>query len=157
MGQTIDMIMVDNKTEKKSNSEILLSRSSSCIQENFGRVTLPQNLADDGTISQSQVENFFVETCFFARLGFLQPPCCLKCAYINARPSTNSLKVNAKQYCNNLVVWRVCADSDHLLHPDKLDGNAIFVTCSTAMAWQRGEKIHNIRWDNKAKKLISII
>ena len=35
-------------------------------------------------LSEHAVADLFVETCFFARLGFVQPPCCMSCTYKEA-------------------------------------------------------------------------
>ena len=115
------------------------------------------------SLSSEEIHNLFVEMCFYARLTFLQPPCCLQCAYRDAglgddkgyhapqREDTNS-----KKSCNNLVVWRINATTTHLLHPDKLDGNIVLVTCTTAQAWIAGETVHEMKWDRKAKALVKI-
>lgn len=84
------------------------------------------------------IEDLFVEMCFFARLGFLQPPSCLMCAYrdgvVDGKRKTNDPprreEQSAPSSCRRVVAWR--KDAEALLHPDGLDGNVIFVTCDAA-------------------------
>ena len=61
--------------------------------------------------------------CFFARLGLVQPPCCLPCAFEEAKQQPNS----AINCCNNWVVWR--RDANLPLHPDTLGDNLVFIRC----------------------------
>ena len=96
--------------------------------------------------------------CFFARLGFIQPPSCLKCAYKSSGCGANAKNdeaittttINTK--CNELVPWRI--DANIPLHPDKLEGNVVFVTCATARCLVNGDAYPSIRWDTKKKRLI---
>ena len=53
-------------------------------------------------------------------------------------------------------MWRINASTSHLLHPDKLEGNIVLVTCSTAQAWLAGETSQDMKWDRKAKALVRI-
>mmetsp|Transcript_22461 Transcript_22461/g.31669 ORF Transcript_22461/g.31669 Transcript_22461/m.31669 type:complete len:213 (+) Transcript_22461:121-759(+) len=121
-------------------------------------VNLPQKLS--GVLGYEEVQNLFAEMCFFARLGFLQPPCCLQCAFDNEKisglhKSSSNEHIHEKVNCNNLVVWRVNADENHHIHPKKLNGNTLIVSCSAAKSWLRGETKHKMRWDIVANKLIS--
>ncbi|KAL7507189.1 hypothetical protein ACHAXN_004387 [Cyclotella atomus] len=87
--------------------------------------------------------------CFFARLGFLQPPCCGKNQQQNE--STTSAAASSSK-CNELVPWRI--DANIPLHPDQLEGNVVFVTCNTARCLVDGDAYPSIRWDTKKKRLI---
>uniref|UniRef100_A0A7S3Q0E1 Uncharacterized protein n=1 Tax=Chaetoceros debilis TaxID=122233 RepID=A0A7S3Q0E1_9STRA len=102
-----------------------------------------------GIISHEETQKIFVEMCTFARMGFVQPPTCIECAY-----SCSSCDENPK--CDNLVVWRQNAGEKHNLQPKTLEGNILFVTCSTAQAWMRGDKVHGKKWDSKDKLLVDI-
>ncbi|KAL7475974.1 hypothetical protein ACHAW6_001865 [Cyclotella cf. meneghiniana] len=100
--------------------------------------------------------DLFVTMCFFARLGFIQPPTCLKCAYRSSGCGANAhkkeLTTTSLTTCNNLVPWRV--DASIPLHPDKLEGNVVFITCDTASSLVNGDAYPSIRWDTMKKCLI---
>lgn len=114
------------------------------------------------------MSDLFVTMCFFARLGFVQPPSCLKCAYRSSRkkkkkeeedaigagvgiivdPETGSLSS-----CTELVPWR--RDANVALHPDNgLEGNVVFLTCATAVSLVSGDAYPSIRWDARNRRLL---
>lgn len=96
--------------------------------------------------SESQIEELFVETCFFARLGFVQPPCCLKCTY------RESLKgAVPKPHCDRWVIWR--RDASHVLHPRTMGENTILVQCHAARQLLSGNAIDSYQW-NATKKVL---
>jgi len=122
------------------------------------QVNLPQKLSN--TLSPEQLQDLFVEMCFFARLGFVQPPCCLRCAHDTISNNgnsnmTGSTRESEKRKCSNLVVWRVIADGSHLLHPEKLKDNTLILICSAARSLLRGEVVQKMKWDSKARKLVA--
>lgn len=97
--------------------------------------------------------------CFFARLGFVQPPSCLKCAYrssgcgdTNKHGKNNANKAGSSSSCHELVAWR--RDANIALHPDKLDGNILFITCDTAKSLVEGDAYPSIRWDTRNRRLL---
>jgi len=110
------------------------------------------------SLSHGEIQNLFVEMCFYARLTFLQPPSCLRCAYRDAGlgRSEGDHSSHSKTPCSNLVVWRINANSSHILHPDKLEGNIVLVTCSTAQALLAGKTAQEMKWDRKAKILTRV-
>ena len=101
---------------------------------------------DGGGSRDDDLSELFVTMCFFARLGFDQPPCCLHCAYHNATknnsPTSSSPIINGAgdennsssggntnnenndddtakiSECHNLIPWRI--DASILLHPTRL-------------------------------------
>jgi hypothetical protein len=105
----------------------------------------PKELSND--LSDDQISELFVETCFFARLGFVQPPCCLQCTY---RESMKEAVSNAN--CGRWVIWR--RDANHILHPHELCSNAIAVRCHTARKLLAGKSVENHKWDKNNKVLI---
>mmetsp|Transcript_814 Transcript_814/g.1728 ORF Transcript_814/g.1728 Transcript_814/m.1728 type:complete len:253 (-) Transcript_814:105-863(-) len=127
-------------------------------KQQFKPVNMPEDIAKK--LSRKQMEDLFVEMCFFARLGFLQPPTCLRCAY---RASGASKKSSANirnndsyvpsKGCNRLVMWR--KDANLPIHPDRMQSNTIIVTCQTARAWMDRDTVSNLRWDAKARILAS--
>lgn len=93
-----------------------------------------------------------ISQCFFARLGFVQPPSCLKCAYQSSGCGKNNNNNNNNSSCRELVPWR--RDANVPLHPDKLEGNVVFVTCDTAKSLVNGDAYPSIRWDTRNKRLL---
>jgi len=58
-------------------------------------------------IDENTIKNLFVEVCFFARLGFVQPPCCLRCAHHLGESYHRKEKLAARdEKCNELLIWR---------------------------------------------------
>ncbi|KAL7462557.1 hypothetical protein ACHAXS_002938 [Conticribra weissflogii] len=111
-----------------------------------------ENSSDaNGTI---QMSDLFVTMCFYARLGFIQPPICLKCAYRGAGcgASKGRSAGERKRSCHELVPWR--RDANIPLHPDRLKDNVVFVTCETASSLVNGDAYPSIRWDSKSKALL---
>ena len=106
----------------------------------------PKDLCKTSDLSHAEIEELFVEMCFFARLGFVQPPCCLKCTY---RESMKDAIPNTM--CKKWVVWRKSAN--FLLHPKQMDGNIVVVQCHTARKLLSGETVDGYVWD-KTKKLL---
>lgn len=98
-------------------------------------------------IGDEQIEELFVETCFFARLGFVQPPSCLKCAY---RESIKGDSTTAK--CNRWVAWR--RDANHIIHPSYLLENTVFVQCHAARQLLAGQSVDFHQWDASKKALL---
>jgi hypothetical protein len=105
----------------------------------------PKDLAND--LSEDRISELFVETCFFGRLGFVQPPCCLQCNYREslkgAVPNTN---------CGRWVIWR--RDAKHVLHPHHLCDNAIAIQCHAARKLLVGKMVDNHKWDTTSKVLL---
>jgi hypothetical protein len=114
------------------------------------------------------------QQCFFARLGFVQPPTCLRCAYRasgcedgerirfaekdgarrggRGKGGGQSPLSTTTSSCNELVPWR--RDANVPLHPDKLEGNILFITCDTAKSLVNGDAYPSIRWDARHKCLL---
>ena len=90
-------------------------------------------------MGDEQMQELFVEMCFFARLGYVQPPCCLRCTYREALKDGN-----AQSHCPRWVIWR--KDTTQLLHPHKLEGNLLMVQCRAAGRLLAGKKIEGYEW-----------
>ena len=98
-------------------------------------------------LSQTQLSELFVEMCFFARLGFIQPPCCLRCTY------RESMKEGVPNlHCTRWVVWR--KNANKLLHPNELEGNILVVQCYAARQLLAGKLVENWRWDKTSRQLV---
>ena len=106
----------------------------------------PKDLSKICDLTHPELQELFVEMCFFARLGFVQPPCCLQCTY---RESMKEAVPNTQ--CPKWVVWRKSATE--LLHPKNMEGNAMVVQCHAARKLLSGESVDGFRWDKKKKVL----
>jgi len=100
-----------------------------------------------GRLTEQQIQELFVEMCFFARLGFVQPPCCLQCTY------RESMNKKAARFCQRWVVWR--KDASTVLHPNKLDGNILIVQCHVARSLMNGNSVEGFKWDITKKQVVS--
>jgi hypothetical protein len=114
----------------------------------------PHQLETD--LSPTQLSELFVEMSFFARLGFVQPPCCLQCTY---RESINRNKEAAAMipnntHCGRWVVWR--RNAKRMLHPHDLDnGNLVVVRCRVARQLLAGKVVPGgYKWDKELQQLI---
>ena len=103
-----------------------------------------------GTIEfdEQQLQDLFVEMCFFARLGYVQPPCCLKCTY------QETMEHEDNTPCTRWVVWR--KDAATLLHPNMLDGNIIIVQCDKVSDLLQGDTVEGRKWDAARKQIVSV-
>jgi hypothetical protein len=102
------------------------------------------------TLPEEQMQELFVEMCFFARLGFVQPPCCLQCSY---RESVK--EASPQMNCGRWVVWRKNAHS--LFHPQELEGNLIVVRCNAARNLLAGDVVEGFEWDKTRKILFQVL
>ena len=140
-----------NREQNKLHAKMETTRANN-TRGPLNEISLPKDLI--GNINMEETKNLFVGMCFYARLGFLQPPCCLQCSYENSE-NTDETKTNeTNQSCLKPVVWRINASSSHLLHPDKLKGNLIVIPCSTARSLLRGKVVDGKRWDRKQHLLV---
>lgn len=104
------------------------------------------------TLTRKELEHLFIDTTFYARLGFLQPPCCVKCAYDDARKGVHYMESFAEKGCGRLVLWR--RDISLPIHPDHMQTNSVVITCDTAKALMRGETVGGVRWDKTKSALV---
>ena len=78
--------------------------------------------------SENDLEQAFVGMISFAKLGFMQAPSCLQCAYSSTLKRQGSAINDTKKFqetslCQNLVVWR--RDANILIQFGSLKGNAV--------------------------------
>lgn len=111
---------------------------------NGSSIAAPKELSRD--LTEEQISELFVETCFFARLGFVQPPCCLQCTY---RESMKEEVPN--KHCGRWVIWR--RDANVVLHPSELDNNAIAVRCHASRELLANKTVDNLKWDTTNRVL----
>ncbi|GAX11401.1 hypothetical protein FisN_22Lh074 [Fistulifera solaris] len=106
---------------------------------------------------EQQLQELFVEMCFFARLGYAQPPCCLKCAYKETKGQDRANDRSGPPghpTCRRWVVWRKNADT--LLHPNKLDGNILIMRCNVAQKLLAGKIVGGRRWNAEQRKVTTL-
>mmetsp|Transcript_795 Transcript_795/g.850 ORF Transcript_795/g.850 Transcript_795/m.850 type:complete len:362 (-) Transcript_795:71-1156(-) len=110
-------------------------------------IVSPQDISN--CVTETEISELFVETCFFARLGFVQPPCCLSCTYQEAMHSKTPLL-----HCQRWVIWR--KDATQIFDPThaKMRDNAIVVRCQSARKLISGRMIEGYQWDTQEKKLV---
>ena len=118
------------------------SSTSQCVYlpEEFHKVHSSSNSENPQSLKE-----LFVEMCFFARLGYIQPPCCLKCAYLQ----------NSHSACTRWVVWR--RNANEILHPDTLPDNVVVLPCGSAQQlWQspHHRTCDGYYWDSRQKQLM---
>jgi hypothetical protein len=116
----------------------------------FPLIMEPKDLYSNGKnriFSEPQIQELFVSTCFYGRLGFVQPPCCLLCTY---RETTD--EVNPDKDCQKYVVWRKNAETP--LHPNQLDGNIIVIPCHVVRKLLKGETVEGHAWDKNNKRVV---
>ena len=108
-------------------------------------ITDPKSLKDD--LSTEETEELFIQMCFFAKQGFIQPPCCLACTYNEAM---NGAAPNTA--CSRWVVWR--KDAKKQLRPGNLEDNLLVVRCSESRKLIEGRvATRGYRWDRISKRL----
>jgi hypothetical protein len=113
------------------------------------------------TILQSEMytdrsfKELFVEMCFYARLGYIQPPCCLHCSYQRATSTTAPNHNSQVPICSRWVVWRINANI--ILHPDTIHSNIVFLPCHVAQQFllsSSSSSVDGYHWDHSQKLLI---
>jgi hypothetical protein len=136
--------------EDKENSHVPLAPSvlgKQAILERVDRILRPKDV--QGKLSLDEIKTLFVEMCFFARLGFVQPPSCLHCSY---RESINRKERSAA--CTRWVIWR--RNATVVLHPDRIsDDLIILLQCRAARQLLRGEMVDGCCWNAKSKQVES--
>lgn len=116
-------------------------------KQGIKRVLSPAELWESKEVQEtSKVEELFVEMCFFARLGFIQPPSCLRCVY---HESMNDRSPDMT--CQRWVAWRKNASTQ--LHPHRLEDNIMMVQCCAVRSLLSGKTVDNCEWDSESKIL----
>jgi len=111
-------------------------------------IVSPRDLSN--VLSEHAISELFVETCFFARLGFVQPPCCMSCTYREALKGTIP-----NLECQNWVIWR--KNGNRTFDPSNnanMGDNAVVVQCRTARKLSTGKMVEGYQWDARQKMLL---
>merc|ERR1719215_1705795 len=101
-----------------------------------------------GLYKQEMIEELFVSMIAFSKMGFEQPPCCLKCAYHTSTGDYNSTS-SPILTCKNLILWKIDATKD------AMKDNIVIVQCRAADMLIGGKEVESWKWDNNSKKLRS--
>ncbi|KAG7370154.1 hypothetical protein IV203_027900 [Nitzschia inconspicua] len=125
--------------------ESATNRTFNGVTAEQGTIVAPSSLST--SLSADAIAGLFTETCFFARLGFVQPPCCLQCNYREAIQSA-SPRLNCKRW----VIWR--RNANKTLHPSNICDNSIAVQCHSARKLTAGNIVESYKWDRTRKVLI---
>lgn len=132
----------------------------SAPRESHYAILEPEDLwSGNVDFDEQQLQELFVEMCFFARLGYAQPPCCLKCTYKETKGQDttkdgSSTTPPGHPSCRRWVVWRKNADT--LLHPNKLDGNILIMQCNVAQKLLDGKVIAGRRWNAEQRRVTAL-
>lgn len=104
---------------------------------------------------RQETERIFVEMCVFARLGFIQPPSCLRCSYNKALKDTvSSIDETDQTPCERIIAWR--KDASKKISPVNIQETLTFVKCHDAKEWAIGHAVENMRWDEGTKRLLHV-
>lgn len=135
--------------------------SDSLRQEKLNEIASPREKNDPVYLEPSElksvitdeveIKQLFAEMCFFARLGFVQPPSCLRCAYKEGMGQA-AAAADKRLPCQRWVVWR--KNADLLLHPDTLGDNIIMFQCHVVRKLLAGKQEAGCAWDTKMKQLV---
>ncbi|KAL3908338.1 MAG: hypothetical protein SGARI_003108 [Bacillariaceae sp.] len=110
-----------------------------------GTVVPPASLST--TLSDDDIATLFAETCFFSRLGFVQPPCCMHCTYREAMQ-----QAAPRLDCKRWVIWR--RNANIALNPSNISENTIAVQCHTARKMIAGNVVESYKWDRTKKIMV---
>ena len=127
--------------ETVSKDSATLEMKESCLESTAISSKSILDLSRETTMpfGADAIQQLFVEMCFYARLGFKQPPCCLSCTY------REGVKKSVRLHnCPRWVVWR--KDVNINLHPSYLDGNLVVMRCSAAQSLSNGESLDGSSW-----------
>mmetsp|Transcript_21812 Transcript_21812/g.47144 ORF Transcript_21812/g.47144 Transcript_21812/m.47144 type:complete len:350 (-) Transcript_21812:246-1295(-) len=138
----------ENKTDKTVSSVAMASSSSS--NSNKSSILDPSEISDfHKPFNSEEIKQLFVEMCFFARLGFLQPPCCLNCTY------RESIKKSAVvPNCPRWTIWR--KDASMALHPMDVADNVVAIQCHAARKLLDGVTMEGYSWNAESSMLESV-
>jgi hypothetical protein len=110
-----------------------------------GSIVPPASLSS--ALSDDDIATLFSETCFFARLGFIQPPCCMHCTYREAMQQAVP-RLNCKRW----VIWR--RNANITLNPSNIGENTIAVQCHAARKLIAGNAVESYKWDRTKKIMV---
>jgi hypothetical protein len=98
-------------------------------------------------MNERLVSELFIDTSFFARLGYIQPPCCMQCTYKESMMGTVP-----DLECDRWVVWR--RNANQIFHPKTLVDNSVVIQCRSARELISGKSVEGYKWGKTSKILI---
>ena len=141
----------DDESDDESRQKPLATATNRTVNgaaQDLPTIVSPRNLSN--LLSEHTRSELFVETCFFARLGFVQPPCCMSCTYREAlKGSIPDME------CTNWVVWR--KNANRVFDPSNnanIGDNALMVQCRSARKLVNGKMVDGYQWDTRQKMLL---
>jgi hypothetical protein len=140
-----------NSTNTNANASVPQKKPPAQTNDNIRSsmsIVEPHQLEKD--LSSKELSELFVEMSFFARLGFVQPPCCLQCTYRESRK-----EAIPNTHCGRWVVWR--RNAKLMIHPNQLlhNGNLVVVKCTVARQLLAGKSIEGgYKWDQELEQLM---
>ena len=137
-------VVTEDKNTKNQEQKVNNTRKDINSTDGVPLIVTPQDLLQHYSLSETEIQELFLEMCFYARLGFVQPPCCLMCTY---QETMESAVPNKK--CPRWVIWRKNAET--ALHPSKLDGNLLITRCHVAQSLLQGNSVEGHAWDAQNK------
>ena len=145
----VNVVEEENKRQEGEAMPENITNSSNNLDSSDGLALIlePKDLYQRNILSNEETQELFVDMCFYARLGFVQPPCCLLCTYQESMEGASPNKT-----CTRWVIWRRNAET--ALHPHQLDGNILVTKCHVAQALLQGETVGGYDWDTDSKKVV---
>jgi hypothetical protein len=136
----------ENQQETNQNRNFVSQKNRTVIHQQSPLIV---NVESSAPVNDDQLQELFVEMCFFARLGYVQPPCCLRCTYREAL-----MDKNENSNCSRWVIWR--KDTSKLLHPHEMKDNLLMVQCRAARRLLGGQIVNGCKWSANRQEIHSI-
>lgn len=137
-------VLVKNKKHNRSAKET----------KDTSTTHITDSIENDFKLDRNETERVFVEMCVFARLGFLQPPSCVRCVYNSVLKGNLSENDVDQVPCERIIAWR--KDANKKIDSENMKGTLTFVKCHDAKKWANGHAADNMRWDQVMKKLQNV-
>lgn len=123
----------ETSTKYSSSSSVPSSESNGLMiytpTEFQTHVILPSSSHNNNNNNKNiNIKELFVEMCFYARLGYIQPPRCLHCTYTECYTgNTTAASSSTTTLCHRYVIWR--KDTNLVLDPDTIASNILILPC----------------------------
>lgn len=151
---SIETLLNDIQQEQlkhiQANNESLDSKQQQMMMTTTTTTTTTGTILEPSDLQvrdENYLQELFCEMCFFARLGFVQPPSCLQCVYKESIQG-----IAADPNCARFVVWRKNARA--LLHPQQLEENIVLVECKAVRSLLEGKTVDAHQWDKDKRQLL---
>jgi hypothetical protein len=136
---------IQRTQDSKFHSQRELKATTAAMMMGPGKILEPSEFP---VTDENLLQEMFCEMCFFARLGFVQPPSCLQCVYQESIQGTPS-----NPQCKRWVVWR--KNARLLLHPQQLTDNVVLVECRAVRHLLEDKTVVDAhQWDKEKRQLL---